>query len=258
MEWEEGSERGREMAKMVERIMEGCVVLAAVVLASCASCVGCDIERQSLASTYHTSAAFSVPSAASRLPAAIPLKTVCELRSHFKLHASSRRTLLHLRMDSSSHPKAPPTPKALPQPGGPSTLALGSGAQSGLPAPGRPFTVLGIETSCDDTAVAVVRSDGTVLGEAIAKQDAIHERWGGVVPGLARAAHEDAVNDMVQLALVRAFGESATAADVDAIAATVGPGMEICLRVGAAAGRRLALEHSKPFVGVHHLEAHCL
>ena len=60
-----------------------------------------------------------------------------------------------------------------------------------LPTLAEPFTVLGIETSCDDTGVAVVRSDGTVLGEALASQAALHEEWGGVVPNLARSAHEE-------------------------------------------------------------------
>lgn len=59
---------------------------------------------------------------------------------------------------------------------------VGAGA-SGLPDRSRPFTVLGIETSCDDTGVAVVRSDGTILGEALASQYDIHKDWGGVVPG---------------------------------------------------------------------------
>jgi hypothetical protein len=56
-------------------------------------------------------------------------------------------------------------------------------AASGLPDMSRPFTVMGIETSCDDTGVAIVRSDGTILGEALASQYDIHKEWGGVVPG---------------------------------------------------------------------------
>ena len=72
--------------------------------------------------------------------------------------------------------------------------------------------VLGIETSCDDTAAAVVRGDGVVLGEAIASQAVIHGPWGGVVPNLARAAHEEAIDDVVERAL-------RDAGDVDAVAA---------------------------------------
>ena len=144
-----------------------------------------------------------------------------------------------------------------------------------LPAP---FTVLGIETSCDDTGVAVVRSDGTILGEALASQAELHEEWGGVMPSVARDAHAEALERTAAEALHRAGMSSA--AEVDAIAVTVGPGLEICLRVGCArlllclrqayictttttlsiSGRcehakALAVQHQKPFVAVHHLEA---
>lgn len=133
----------------------------------------------------------------------------------------------------------------------PPALAAGQAA-----APPGLFTVLGIETSCDDTGVAVVRSDGVVLGEALASQHAIHEQWGGVVPGLARDAHVAVIDAMVAEALKKAG--MASAAEVDAVGATVGPGLEICLRVGCEAGKALAVAHDKPFVCVHHLEAHCL
>ena len=119
-----------------------------------------------------------------------------------------------------------------------------------------PFTVLGIETSCDDTGVAVVRSDGLILGEALTSQAALHEEWGGVVPGIARDAHEQALGATIELAVARAGLSSV--ADVDAVAVTAGPGLEICLRVGAEAAKALAAAHSKPFVAVHHLEAHVL
>ena len=129
-------------------------------------------------------------------------------------------------------------------------------AASGLPDRTKPFTVLGIESSCDDTGAAVIRSDGVILGEALASQHDIHEEWGGVVPGLARDAHVEKIDGIVDLAIQRAGLESV--AQVDAIGVTVGPGLEICLRVGATKARELALEHNKPFVGVHHLEAHIL
>lgn len=129
---------------------------------------------------------------------------------------------------------------------------------SGLPdMAGKPhFTVLGIETSCDDTGVAVVRSDGVILGEALASQYQIHEQWGGVVPGLARDAHASVIDAMVEQALRNAG--LASAAEVDAVGVTVGPGLEICLRVGCETAKALAVAHAKPFVAVHHLEAHCL
>ena len=143
--------------------------------------------------------------------------------------------------------------------GGQLQYRLGVGASSGLPAAiarGEDmFTVLGIETSCDDTGAAVVRSDGAILGEALASQHEIHECYGGVVPGLARDAHECNIDAVVERALRQA---GLSAADVDAVAVTIGPGLEICLRVGATFARALAQQYSKPFVAVHHLEAHCL
>jgi len=129
-------------------------------------------------------------------------------------------------------------------------------AKSGLPDRTQPFTVLGIESSCDDTGAAVIRSDGVILGEALASQQEIHEEWGGVVPGLARDAHVAKIESVVQEALEKAGMKSA--ADIDAIGVTVGPGLEICLRVGCNKARELAMEHNKPFVGIHHLEAHIL
>eukprot|EP00549_Striatella_unipunctata_P003833 CAMPEP_0118674756 /NCGR_PEP_ID=MMETSP0800-20121206/1064_1 /TAXON_ID=210618 ORGANISM="Striatella unipunctata, Strain CCMP2910" /NCGR_SAMPLE_ID=MMETSP0800 /ASSEMBLY_ACC=CAM_ASM_000638 /LENGTH=428 /DNA_ID=CAMNT_0006569985 /DNA_START=115 /DNA_END=1402 /DNA_ORIENTATION=+ len=120
-------------------------------------------------------------------------------------------------------------------------------AKSGLPNRTKLFTVLGIESSCDDTGAAVVRSDGKILGESLASQNEIHEEWGGVVPGLARDAH-----------IAKLDGVNIIDDDVDAIGVTVGPGLEICLRVGCNRARELAMQYNKPFVGVHHLEAHIL
>jgi N6-L-threonylcarbamoyladenine synthase len=138
------------------------------------------------------------------------------------------------------------------QPGGPQGDAFE--AKSGLPTK-NVFTVLGIESSCDDTGAAVVRSDGVILGEALASQSHIHEEWGGVVPGLAKTAHEEALDRVIQTALDQA---GTTLQDIDAIGVTVGPGLEICLRVGAQRACELAKKFSKPFVGIHHLEAHIM
>lgn len=128
-------------------------------------------------------------------------------------------------------------------------------AKSGLPDITKPFTVLGIESSCDDTGAAIVRSDGVILGEALASQAEIHEEWGGVVPGLARTAHEQNLDRVIELALKNA---EMSIEQVNAIGVTVGPGLEICLRVGTNRARELAIENKKPFVGIHHLEAHIL
>jgi N6-L-threonylcarbamoyladenine synthase len=146
------------------------------------------------------------------------------------------------------------------QPGGPNGTSFI--ARSGLPsmsmkdADGTPyFTVLGIESSCDDTGAAIVSSNGRILGEALASQAEIHEEWGGVVPGLAKMAHEQNLDLVIDKALQEA---GMTLDQVDAIGVTVGPGLEICLRVGCNKARQLAMEYNKPFVGIHHLEAHIL
>jgi hypothetical protein len=167
-------------------------------------------------------------------------------RKQLRLHSSVKQTVVH------TVGKAKNVGSAL-------QYKLGAGAASGLPAEalnGGLFTVLGIETSCDDTGAAVVRSDGLILGEALASQYEIHQEFGGVVPGLARDAHSQNIDVVVRSALRQAG--MASAKEVDAVAVTVGPGLEICLRVGATAARVLATEHKKPFVEVHHLEAHCL
>ena len=142
-------------------------------------------------------------------------------------------------------------------PGG-NTTGLNFESKSGLPPhhKTKPFTVLGVESSCDDTGAAVVRSDGKILGEALASQHHIHEEFGGVVPGLAKSAHEREIDGVIALALERAGMGSA--AEVDAVGVTVGPGLEICLRVGCRRASDIAVEFGKPFVAVHHLEAHIL
>ena len=109
------------------------------------------------------------------------------------------------------------------------------------------FCVLGIETSCDDTAAAVVHSNGTILGESKRTQDELHAKWGGVVPGLARDAHQEAIEEVVDEALRLA---KLSPKDVDAVAVTMGPGLEICLRVGFRKARDIALSFQRPFVSV--------
>ncbi len=113
-------------------------------------------------------------------------------------------------------------------------------------------TVLAIETSCDETAVAIVR--GTqVLSSVVASQIEVHRRYGGVVPEVASREHVGAVGE----AIAQAMSESGLGWDgVDAIAATVAPGLVGALMVGITAAKTLAMVHSKPFLGVHHLEGH--
>ena len=108
----------------------------------------------------------------------------------------------------------------------------------------------------NSSAAAVVRSDGVILGESLASQNEIHEEWGGIVPGLAKTAHEEKIDSVIDEALKNAGLSSV--AEVDAIGVTIGPGLEICLRVGCNKARELAMTYQKPFVGIHHLEAHIL
>ncbi|KAL6762262.1 Gcp-like domain-containing protein [Haematococcus lacustris] len=116
-------------------------------------------------------------------------------------------------------------------------------------------TILGIESSCDDTAAAIVTSDGHVLGEALISQTDIHAPWGGVVPNLAMEAHKLAINQVVSRALEQAGLEPH---QLSAVAVTVGPGLSLCLRVGVAKALELCTRHQLPLLPIHHMEAHAL
>ena len=113
--------------------------------------------------------------------------------------------------------------------------------------------VLGIETSCDETAVAVVEDGRTVRSNLLSTQSHLHSRFGGVVPEVASRAHLEAINPMIDLALKDA---GIGLAGVDAVAVTIGPGLVGALLVGVAAAKALALALDVPFVGVNHLEGH--
>jgi N6-L-threonylcarbamoyladenine synthase len=113
--------------------------------------------------------------------------------------------------------------------------------------------VLGIETSCDETAVALVRSDRTILANAIYSQVARHGAYGGVVPEIAARAHVEALPDLLHHALAEA---GLNWAQVDAIAATRGPGLATSLTIGLQAAKALSLRLGVPLLGVNHLEAH--
>ncbi|EFJ43437.1 hypothetical protein VOLCADRAFT_31243, partial [Volvox carteri f. nagariensis] len=115
--------------------------------------------------------------------------------------------------------------------------------------------VLGIESSCDDTAAAVVRGDGTVLSHEIASQTGLHEQYGGVKPDVARQAHAAAIEATVNSALQRAGVE---AGSLTAVAVTAGPGLALCLQVGVQYGLTLAARHGLPYIPVHHMEAHAM
>ncbi len=113
--------------------------------------------------------------------------------------------------------------------------------------------ILGIETSCDETAAAVVDRAQSVLSSVVSSQVDLHARYGGVVPEVASRAHVELLTPVVAQAVV----ESGVAdADIDAVAATTGPGLIGSLLVGVSAAKALSLVWDVPFVSVNHLEAH--
>ena len=115
--------------------------------------------------------------------------------------------------------------------------------------------ILGLESSCDETAAALVSDDGRVLAHRLATQEAQHRPYGGVVPEIAARAHAEALMPLVDAALAEA---GLTLADVDAVAATAGPGLIGGVMVGLVTGKALALAAGKPLVAVNHLEGHAL
>ncbi|MDP6451605.1 MAG: tRNA (adenosine(37)-N6)-threonylcarbamoyltransferase complex transferase subunit TsaD, partial [Lentisphaeria bacterium] len=113
--------------------------------------------------------------------------------------------------------------------------------------------VLGIETSCDETAAAVVRDGHQVLANVIASQVAKHAPYGGVVPELAAREHLQAVDPIVRQAVEQA---AITIEDVDAVAVTATPGLLPALLVGVAYAKGLAASLERPLIAVDHLQAH--
>ncbi|HEY5077846.1 MAG TPA: tRNA (adenosine(37)-N6)-threonylcarbamoyltransferase complex transferase subunit TsaD [Acidimicrobiia bacterium] len=113
--------------------------------------------------------------------------------------------------------------------------------------------VLGIETSCDETAAAVVDDGRQVRSSVVASQAELHARYGGVVPEVASRAHVELICDVIEQALVEA-GSSLD--ELDAVAAVRGPGLAGALLVGVSAAKAISLASRVPYVGVHHHEAH--
>ena len=115
--------------------------------------------------------------------------------------------------------------------------------------------ILGLESSCDETAAALVTGDRAILAHRLAGQEAQHRPYGGVVPEIAARAHVEALIPLVEAALADA---KLSLADVDAIAATAGPGLIGGVMVGLVTGKALAHAAGKPLVAVNHLEGHAL
>ena len=115
--------------------------------------------------------------------------------------------------------------------------------------------VLGIESSCDETAVALVRGDRTIIAQAIASQEAEHAPYGGVVPEIAARAHAERLAPMIERVMAEA---GLSLDDVDAVAATAGPGLIGGVMVGLVSAKALAMAAGKPLLAINHLEGHAL
>lgn len=115
--------------------------------------------------------------------------------------------------------------------------------------------IIGIESSCDETGVAVIDGDRRVLAQALASQQPDHAPFGGVVPELAARKHLDILPDMIQSVLA---DSGIKAQELAAIAATCGPGLIGGLLIGATTGKAMAASLGIPFIGINHLEAHAL
>ena len=113
--------------------------------------------------------------------------------------------------------------------------------------------ILAIESSCDETAAAVVKNGREVMSNVIASQIDLHTLYGGVVPEIASRKHMEQINQVTEQALKEA---GVTFDDITAIAVTYGPGLVGALLVGVAFAKSLAFALNKPLVGVHHIEGH--
>ncbi|KAI8545351.1 hypothetical protein RHMOL_Rhmol07G0033200 [Rhododendron molle] len=163
-----------------------------------------------------------------------------------------------LRTSKLPHRELTPTPSPLSSS---SAVHSMSNSNSSKPIAENPsnlsdnLVILGIETSCDDTAAAVVRSNGEILSQVVSSQADLLARYGGVAPKMAEEAHAQVIDKVVQEALDKA---NVKELDLSAVAVTIGPGLSLCLRVGVQKARKIAGSFNLPMVGVHHMEAHAL
>ena len=119
--------------------------------------------------------------------------------------------------------------------------------------------ILGIETSCDETAASIIQenNDGSIkiLSNIVSSQFDIHKEFGGVVPELAARSHAEKIDLITNKAI---FESGIKLKDIDAVAATAGPGLIVCLSVGLYFGKAMSASLKKPFIAVNHLEGHAL
>lgn len=113
--------------------------------------------------------------------------------------------------------------------------------------------ILGIETSCDETAAAIIKNGTDILSNVISSQIESHKRFGGVVPEIASRMHVEQITLVIEEALLQA---DVTYKDIDAIAVTEGPGLVGALLIGVNAAKAVAFAHGIPLVGVHHIAGH--
>ena len=120
-------------------------------------------------------------------------------------------------------------------------------------------TILGIESSCDETAASVITENehGTpiILSNIISSQTDVHKEFGGVVPELAARSHIEKIDLITKKAIDKS---GIKISDIDAVASTAGPGLIVCLSVGLSFGKTMALSLDRPFIAVNHLEGHAL
>ena len=119
--------------------------------------------------------------------------------------------------------------------------------------------ILGIESSCDETAASIVTENDAgspiILSSIISSQVDVHKEFGGVVPELAARSHMEKIDLITEKAIKES---KLKLQDIDAIAATAGPGLIVCLSVGLSLGKAIASSLNKPFIAVNHLEGHAL
>ena len=113
--------------------------------------------------------------------------------------------------------------------------------------------ILAIESSCDETAAAVIKNGREVLSNVISSQIALHTLYGGVVPEIASRKHIEKINQVIEEALQEA---GVTLEEITAIAVTYGPGLVGALLVGVSEAKAISFATNKPLVGVHHIEGH--